>query len=430
MRTSAAVLVGLSSCIASTTAFPRIRIYNSARDAADAALAAAVNVNQKAPSYSTVTVPTIITSIVDGTETVTVPTTVVKATTVLESTTIVKPTTIVVSTSPTTMVTVTTVSVSNSSKATTTSQQSASTESTSAQTTLNSSIKMSTPQASASSSKPTSRATPSTTPTQSTTQPGSQSAAQPTTTAPNKTPSTTTAPSVSASHQHRRRISAAAATTSADCKHPNRCSLLDDLYSARQGRLRGRRRAQHAPRGAAHRARRRQRGARLPDDILPPAARAEEAPANMLNQTQLSCLVWLLALVALSFASAAGLQDTTTTTATSNSLPLDAAPEQPLHHLQARQQSAGSACSDEGQWNCMTSSWQRCASGRWSVTMPCAKGTTCYPAGLTHDFRIQHDGSVNNGGGGSPTTSVAASMAMRRSVSMAGVLGFVVGWCF
>ncbi|KAJ4164263.1 hypothetical protein LMH87_005943 [Akanthomyces muscarius] len=54
MRTSAAVLVGLSSCIASTTAFPRIRIYNSARDAADAALAAAVNVNQKAPSYSVV----------------------------------------------------------------------------------------------------------------------------------------------------------------------------------------------------------------------------------------------------------------------------------------------------------------------------------------------------------------------------------------
>ncbi|OAA81764.1 hypothetical protein LEL_01309 [Akanthomyces lecanii RCEF 1005] len=149
----------------------------------------------------------------------------------------------------------------------------------------------------------------------------------------------------------------------------------------------------------------------------------------MFKQIQLSCLVWLMALVALSLA-AAGLQDTTTTTTTTTSnAVLDVAPKQLLRHLQSRQQSVGSACSDEGQWNCMTSSWQRCAAGRWSVTMPCAKGTTCYPAGLTHDFRIQHDGSVN-GGGESPTTSVAGSVATWRWVSMAGILGFVVGWCF
>lgn len=136
----------------------------------------------------------------------------------------------------------------------------------------------------------------------------------------------------------------------------------------------------------------------------------------MFNHIQLSCLVWLAALVA------------TTTTTNGDSLS-KTAPGPPLHHLQAREQSAGAACSDEGQWNCMTSSWQRCAAGRWSVTMPCAKGTTCYPAGLTHDFRIQHDGSVN-GGGGSPTTSVAGSVATWRWVSMAGILGLVARWWF
>ncbi|KAK3688302.1 hypothetical protein B0T22DRAFT_511675 [Podospora appendiculata] len=50
----------------------------------------------------------------------------------------------------------------------------------------------------------------------------------------------------------------------------------------------------------------------------------------------------------------------------------------------------GSACPGaEGQWNCMTASWQRCASGRWSVVMPCAAGTQCLPAGLSYDFRIE-----------------------------------------
>ncbi|PNY25396.1 Uncharacterized protein TCAP_04667 [Tolypocladium capitatum] len=69
--------------------------------------------------------------------------------------------------------------------------------------------------------------------------------------------------------------------------------------------------------------------------------------------------------------------------------------------LVRRAQAQGSECSSEGQWNCMTSSWQRCASGRWSVITACAAGTRCTPSGLTNDFRVEHDGSVNGGGGGS-----------------------------
>lgn len=47
----------------------------------------------------------------------------------------------------------------------------------------------------------------------------------------------------------------------------------------------------------------------------------------------------------------------------------------------------------------MTNSFQRCASGQWSVIMNCAAGTICSPAGLTIEFRIQHDGTVDGSGG-------------------------------
>jgi uncharacterized membrane protein YgcG len=77
-------------------------------------------------------------------------------------------------------------------------------------------------------------------------------------------------------------------------------------------------------------------------------------------------------------------------------------------------QSAGSACSgSEGQWNCMTDSWQRCAAGQWSVVMQCSLGTICTPAGLTNDFHVEYapgyggtpggssSGGSSTGGGGS-----------------------------
>lgn len=60
----------------------------------------------------------------------------------------------------------------------------------------------------------------------------------------------------------------------------------------------------------------------------------------------------------------------------------------------------GSGCDgSEGQWNCMTHSFQRCAAGLWSEVMQCADGTECSPAGLTYDFLVDFTGS--GGGGGS-----------------------------
>ncbi|KAM0238381.1 hypothetical protein ACHAP5_008666 [Fusarium lateritium] len=42
------------------------------------------------------------------------------------------------------------------------------------------------------------------------------------------------------------------------------------------------------------------------------------------------------------------------------------------------EETAGSACTNEGQWNCIGGSkYQRCASGRWSVVQSMAAGTTC-----------------------------------------------------
>jgi hypothetical protein len=38
------------------------------------------------------------------------------------------------------------------------------------------------------------------------------------------------------------------------------------------------------------------------------------------------------------------------------------------------------ACSTEGAWNCISgTSFQRCASGRWSATINMAAGTSCQP---------------------------------------------------
>ncbi|KAM3513850.1 hypothetical protein MY11210_002478 [Beauveria gryllotalpidicola] len=156
----------------------------------------------------------------------------------------------------------------------------------------------------------------------------------------------------------------------------------------------------------------------------------------MFNLLQLSCLFWLLLLLLLLAAHAhalagAGFQQQST----SPDLAIATFPKHPHddhdhHHLESRQQSAGSPCSsDEGQWNCMTSSWQRCAAGRWSVVMQCARGTTCHPAGLAREMRIQHDGSVTSNGG-PPTTSRGARSSWVSRMEM-GMLGWcwVLGWC-
>lgn len=63
------------------------------------------------------------------------------------------------------------------------------------------------------------------------------------------------------------------------------------------------------------------------------------------------------------------------------------------------QQTPGSSCpGSEGQWNCMSNSWQRCAAGKWSVVMQCAAETACVPAGFTYDFKVQFSGQSTGTG--------------------------------
>lgn len=67
--------------------------------------------------------------------------------------------------------------------------------------------------------------------------------------------------------------------------------------------------------------------------------------------------------------------------------------------------------------------------------MQCAKGTSCSPSGLTMDFRVQHDGSVNSNNGGAPTTSIgsSSSSSMAEHIwrsKVAVVLGVILVWSF
>lgn len=91
--------------------------------------------------------------------------------------------------------------------------------------------------------------------------------------------------------------------------------------------------------------------------------------------------------------------------------------------LVRRAEEAGSGCSTEGQWHCMTNSFQRCASGHWSVEMAMSEGTKCTPAGYTDDynFQIERDGDGqdddNDNGGQSSSTSDGQSVGPKSSVS-------------
>lgn len=98
--------------------------------------------------------------------------------------------------------------------------------------------------------------------------------------------------------------------------------------------------------------------------------------------------------------------------------------------LHRRAEAAGSGCSPEGQWNCMTTSWQRCASGVWSVEMQMAAGTRCAPSGFTEDFRTEHDGTVNGGGGTGDGGGGGVGIGPCRSVSRALVVALSVVWLF
>ncbi|KAI1259264.1 hypothetical protein F5Y18DRAFT_410253 [Xylariaceae sp. FL1019] len=74
-----------------------------------------------------------------------------------------------------------------------------------------------------------------------------------------------------------------------------------------------------------------------------------------------------------------------------------------------REMTPYSSCSgSEGQWNCMTDSFQRCGSGQWSVTQQCAAGTQCSPSGLTYEFHVDFANGYN---GAAPPTSSAPPAA-------------------
>lgn len=98
-------------------------------------------------------------------------------------------------------------------------------------------------------------------------------------------------------------------------------------------------------------------------------------------------------------------------------------------HLHPRQ-AAGSGCGgSEGQWNCMGSSWQRCADGIWSVEMPSSDGTICSPSGLHYDIEILHSEEQGDNDGEEPDTSHAAlgpSLDILRSRFLASI-GLALG---
>lgn len=56
--------------------------------------------------------------------------------------------------------------------------------------------------------------------------------------------------------------------------------------------------------------------------------------------------------------------------------------------IRQNEMEVGSSCLGlEGEWNCMATTFQRCASGQWSVVLDTAYGTVCKPEGFTYGFQ-------------------------------------------
>ena len=108
---------------------------------------------------------------------------------------------------------------------------------------------------------------------------------------------------------------------------------------------------------------------------------------------------------------------------------LPAQPSTPASDTLARRAEAeGTECSPEGQWNCMPDTWQRCASGVWSVEMDLAEGTKCTPEGLTEEFSIEHDGTVNGGNGGGNDGGDSFSGGPRGAAAAYVALTITIAW--
>lgn len=103
-----------------------------------------------------------------------------------------------------------------------------------------------------------------------------------------------------------------------------------------------------------------------------------------------STIMFLPAIIYAILATVSASASLTTNDSTANTT-LDFSPDLDLapRHINAHQmQPVGTSCADtEGAWYCMTSAFQRCASGQWSEVMDCAPGTVCEPDGLTYDFQ-------------------------------------------
>ncbi|KAH8122490.1 hypothetical protein ACSS6W_007034 [Trichoderma asperelloides] len=99
-------------------------------------------------------------------------------------------------------------------------------------------------------------------------------------------------------------------------------------------------------------------------------------------------------------------------------------PQNDTSPLPGLAQPIGQMCSPEGQWNCMATSFQRCASGMWSVAVPCAAGTICQPFGLTDYITIEYEATANNGhaddgrGGGDHDRGGRRSFGLRNTPNL------------
>lgn len=79
-----------------------------------------------------------------------------------------------------------------------------------------------------------------------------------------------------------------------------------------------------------------------------------------------------------------------------------------LVHRQIGPQAHGSSCVDEGAWFSMSTNFQRCASGEWSIVQDCAPGTQCEPLGITHNASQPAFG-IYDGNGGTTTTDASTT---------------------
>lgn len=111
-------------------------------------------------------------------------------------------------------------------------------------------------------------------------------------------------------------------------------------------------------------------------------------------------------------------------------------PEEPHHRGGPIPPSTACASSSEGLYNCLRTTWQRCASGRWSERMRTAEGTVCAPEGLVWSMRTEREreggGRGRGDGRGGGDDYWPAGPGMRGAGSRGGgVLGMGegrVGW--